>query len=392
MTIAGRTRSDSLGFQSPFDVTIPADCEGWEEMYAYHTLFDEGRRDFEESRFWFQERMHGPEPVFPFDAVAWDSAVLALNQASSRLFVVPPSLGVEYRVVNGYVYVTPNSVTDEATLTLRAELFARRGGHYYRHWDELYDRWVEKVEAATAELRRLVVPELPEVEDESIVLEARGLGSGYALLRAYDDLLEGLDRIFQYHFEFLNLGYGAYLVFYEHCREAFPDISDQTIARMLSGVDVLVLRPDDELRRLARLALELGVADIVRSAGSENELVAALAGDVAGERWLADLEETKDPWFYFSCGTGVFHHHHRSWIDDMTLPLRTIAAYVTRLGPVRTSCDPSRPSPPSESGSPTGTALCWGATCARRSTRASRSLARSSPTSRTTTSTSTTAT
>jgi len=27
------------GFPNPFDVPIPAECEGWEEMYAYHTLF-----------------------------------------------------------------------------------------------------------------------------------------------------------------------------------------------------------------------------------------------------------------------------------------------------------------------------------------------------------------
>ena len=49
----------------------------------------------------------------------------------------------------------------------------------------------------------------------------------------------------------------------------------------------------------------------------------ALVGNEAGERWLADFEQTKDPWFYFSCGTGVFHHHHRSWIDDTyALPSR----------------------------------------------------------------------
>ena len=102
-----------------------------------------------------------------------------------------------------------------------------------------------------------------ELEDESIVTEGRGLGSSYALLQAYDRLLEGIDRIFQYHFEFLGLGYGAYLVFYERCRQAFPDIPDQTIAKMVSAIDVLVLRPDDELRRLARLAVELGVSEQV---------------------------------------------------------------------------------------------------------------------------------
>ena len=80
--------------------------------------------------------------------------MVALNQANSRLFVVPPSLGFECRILNGYVYNSANSVTDEATLARRAELFTRRGGHYYEHWDELYERWLDKVEAETASSTR----------------------------------------------------------------------------------------------------------------------------------------------------------------------------------------------------------------------------------------------
>src|SRR5262245_1967715 len=328
MKVAGRPERGA--FASPFEVRVPPGCDGWEEMYPYHVLFSEERRTFEESRFWFHEGLHAPEPIYPFDAIVLDSGVVAVNQASSRLFVMP-SLGVEYRVLGGYVYDSPNSVTYEQALARRAALFARRGGYYYEHWDELYEDWVKRVEAATAELVALDVPELGEYEDESLVTGGRGLGSSHKLLHAYDSLLEGIDRVLQYHFEFLGLGYGAYLVFYERCREAFPEIQDQTIATMVSGIDTLVLRPDDELRRLARLAVELGVGGEVRRAGHEEELVNLLVGGGVGQRWLADFEQTKDPWFYFSCGTGVFHHHHRSWIDDTRLPIQAIGSYITRL-------------------------------------------------------------
>ena len=319
-------------FPSPFETTIPPGCEGWEEMYARHVVFGEDRRGFEEGRFWFQDGLHAAEPLYPFDSIAFEYAMVAFNQASSRLFVVPPSLGAECRLLNGYVYLSANLVTDEPTLARRAELYAGRGGYYFEHWNELYQRWLERVEAATRDLVELEVPEMHELEDESIVTKGGGLGSSHALLQAYDRLIEGVDRIFQHHFEFLNLGYAAYLVFYERCRQAFPDISDQTIATMVSAIDVLVLRPDDELRRLARLAFELGVSEQVASAENEEELVAALADSDPGERWLADFEQTKDPWFYFSCGTGVFHHHHRSWIDDTRFPIRTIGSYIARLG------------------------------------------------------------
>ena len=186
----------------------------------------------------------------------------------------------------------------------------------------------------------LAVPVLPEYEDEAVVTEARGVGSSYLLLVAYNRLLEGLDRILQYHFEFLNLGYGAYLVFYDLCRRAFPEIPEHTIAQMVSGIEVLVLRPDDELRRLARLALELGVATPVREAASEDDLQVRLAGSDQGARWLADFEATKNPWFNFSYGNGWVSHRHRSWVDDTTLPIATIGMYIERLEAGR---DISRP-------------------------------------------------
>ena len=317
------------GFPSPSEVPIPTACEGWEEMYTYHAAFSGDRRLFDEQRFWFQDAVHSPEPFCPFDCVWFDYAVVALNQSYTRIFVMP-SFGIEYRLLNGYVYVSANSVLDETTVASRAELFAKRGDYYYERWDELYERWVEKVERTNRELEALVVPPLPELEDEAVVTEARGVGSSYQLLVAYDRLLESLDLVLQYHFELLSLGYAAYLTFYEQCRQAFPDITDQTIARMVSGIDLLVFRPDEELKRLARMARELGVAEQVKAATSEDELRASVARTEVGKRWLDDFDATKDPWFYFSYGTGAYHHH-RSWIDDTTLPIACIDGYIRAL-------------------------------------------------------------
>jgi pyruvate,water dikinase len=49
-----------------------------------------------------------------------------------------------------------------------------------------------------------------------------------------------------------------------------------------------------------------------------------------GDRWLAALEEAKDPWFWFSTGTG-YCHQHRSWIDDLTMPFGAMQGYITKL-------------------------------------------------------------
>jgi pyruvate,water dikinase len=311
-------------------VTLPSECEGWEELYPIHAVFAEDRREFDDSRFWFQDAVHYAEPYYPFDLVCIDSILTGFNSASARLFAFPTSLGIESRILGGYIYLSPNSITDEVTIAERDELFAARGGYYYEHWDELDLHWRDKVQAEIGELEALAVPNLPQVEPEWLVTEGRGVGAAHALLHAYDRVLEGFDRLGHYHFELVNLGYGAYLALYECCRQEFPDISDQTIAKLVSGIDVVALRPDDELRRLARLAAELGVASQVRAAHDEAELRVCLAGTDAGSRWLASYERTKDPWFCFSYGNGLYHHH-RSWIDDPTLPIAMIGSYAARL-------------------------------------------------------------
>src|SRR5215469_10914900 len=169
-------------FLSPLDVTVPTACEGWEELYPPHALFAEDRRAYEEARFWFHDTVHYAEPYFPFDAVCLDSTVAGFSSASARLFAVPTSLGLESRILGGYVYLSPNSITDEATIAERVRLFAARGGYYYEHWDQLDLNWRDKVQAEIGELEALAVPDLPEVEPESLVTEGRGVGAAHALL------------------------------------------------------------------------------------------------------------------------------------------------------------------------------------------------------------------
>ena len=83
--------------------------------------------------------------------------------------------------------------------------------------------------------------------------------------------------MWQHHFEFLLLGYGAYLTFSDFCKWRLPDIPDQHIAQMVAGIDVLVFKPDAELRRLARLAIETGVDGAFAEGRSPEEIDAELA-------------------------------------------------------------------------------------------------------------------
>ena len=124
--------------------------------------------------------------------------------------------------------------------------------------------------------------------------------------------------MWQHHFEFLLLGYGAYATFVELCKAHLPDIPDQHIAQMVAGIDVLLFKPDAELRRLARLALDTGVDGAFVEGRSPAEIDAELGQSEPGRSWLAELEQVKDPWFNMATGDGLYHYY-RSWFDDPSI-------------------------------------------------------------------------
>jgi len=317
-------------FPSPFDVATPPGAAGWERMYPYYFLFSEENREWEDRMLWFQDGIHHPELLFPFDTITHECWRTALGQYNSRIFAVPPAYGIEQRIVNGYLYIAAVPVSSEEWMGERVDVFMRRAGHYYENWDELFARWKAKMEGVIEELEALEVPSLTRLDHEEVVTEGRGISSGWRLIEAYNRAIENMFVAWQYHFEMLNIGYAAYLNLFMFCKQAFPGIKDETIAQMVAGADILFFRPDDELKRLAKLALDLEVADAIRADRKPEEIVAELRNDVAGREWTRALDEIWRPWFYFSNGAG-FYHHHRSWIDDLTVPWAALTGYIDRL-------------------------------------------------------------
>ena len=320
-----------VGFASPFDVPTPEGAEGWEEMYPYYLLFDPARREEDDKRFWFYNGMHFPEPMPAFDMITAESCYLSIGRYQGRVFSIPTVLGIEHRVVNGYVYITSNEVTDPALIEKRLETFLPRIGFYYENWDALVERWQAEVDKRIAELGELDIPRLPEIEDEDEAIHQQKLGPNYRLMAAYDRCLQLYNELNQLHFELLLLAYGAYLTLFQFCGQAFPDMGMQTMTQMIGGDDTTMFRPDDELKALARSAIERGVESAFVDGRPHDEIEAELRGTEPGRAWLEDLESRKHPWFYMSTGDG-FYHHHRAWADDLRLPFAAITGYIAHLG------------------------------------------------------------
>jgi pyruvate,water dikinase len=324
-----------MKFPVPHDVKAKAipGTEGWERMYPYQYQFvtdDPVRNQYEKETFWFYDGLHYPEPLYPFDTI-WDEAwFLALSQFNNRIFQVPPVRGVDHRMINGYVYISPVPVKDGAEIGSRVPNFMERAGYYYKNWDALEAKWKVKMEATIKELEDLQISPLPDLEDISVVMDALGESKGYHLIKNYDDLINLGIKCWQYHFEFLNLGYAAYVFFMDFTQKLFPSIPLQRITQMISGIDVIMYKPDDELKELAKKAIALGVAQAV--AGNRDWVAVKLAVEKlpGGAEWLAAFEKARYPWFNVSTGTGWFHTD-RSWNDTLDIPLSGIQTYIAKL-------------------------------------------------------------
>src|SRR3984893_4363589 len=311
-------------FPLPSQITDVPGAEGWRSMYPYFTRF----QPEDDNRFWFYNAMHFPEPMPAFDVVTAEIPYTAIGANTARVFCFPTTLGIEHRIVNGRVYITAIPVTDPAEIERRLETFQQRAGHYYENWDRLYEGWKTRMAGLIREIEAIRVPELPELDDADVVMNSTGVAQNHYVRENYHRCLDLYSTMWHHHTEFLMLGYGAYVVFFEFCKQAFPEIPDQMVARMVAGIDVIMYRPDDELRRLARLAVDCGVDDLFAEGCVPDAVLGGLAerGE-AGKRWLEAFEEAREPWFHVSTGDG-FYHHHRSWNDNLTVPFAALPRYV----------------------------------------------------------------
>ncbi|RLB37024.1 MAG: PEP-utilizing enzyme, mobile region [Deltaproteobacteria bacterium] len=320
-------------FPDPHEFQVPSELEGWEDMYPSHYLFSKDRQEWESSQFWYQDKIHAPDPIPPLDLIFQEGWQIALSQYNTRVFCIPPAQGIAQRMVGCYMYICATNPPPDEIVQEKAGLFEKRVFYVFEHYDELWDKWLSKFRALGEEMKAVKIPEeLPKYVPEQEVLPApTGCYVSYDILEAFDRLVNQMIKGWQYHFEMLNLTYLAYLMFADVTRKLFPGISESAIGKMVAGAYVSMFRPEEELCQLARLASSMReVAEILKSDVPVQQKIAQLEKIPDGKRWLEEYEKAKDPWFYVSCGSG-WYHHEGSWITQPEIPFSYIKSYVERL-------------------------------------------------------------
>ncbi|MBW2077341.1 MAG: PEP-utilizing enzyme, mobile region [Deltaproteobacteria bacterium] len=326
-------KQEGARFPDPHEFQVPKELKGWEEMYPSHYLFSKEREDWEKQQFWYQDKIHAPEPMPPLDLIFQEAWQISLSQYTTRVFCIPPAQGIAQRMVGPYMYICAINPPPDDVIGEKAQHFEKRVFYVFEHYNELWEKWLTKFKALGEEMAAVEIPkELPKFVSEDQVLPApRGYYVSYELIEAFNTLVSQMFKGWQYHFEMLNLTYLAYLMFGDVSRKLFPGISESAIGKMVAGAYVSMFRPEEELCRLARLAVSSrGVADILKNDMSTQQKVTELQKVPDGRQWLEEFDKAKDPWFYVSCGSGWFHYEG-SWITNLDLPYGYIKSYVERL-------------------------------------------------------------
>jgi pyruvate,water dikinase len=320
-------------FAIPAEMPDLPGTEGWRDMYPSYMVFSKDnpkRVEFESSQLWFMDALHNPYPLTPLETYSPDMWRLTLPQSNNRIYMVPPSRGLNMRVLNGYIYISPFPVVDPEEIQKRAQIFEKRAGHYYQNWDEIFERWKKRAAKIVVDMESVQFNDLPEMEPESTITGGRGYGESYTLLKEYNRLWDIHYLAAQYHFELLNLAYGADAAYIHTMHELFPGITDNAIGKTVAGFDSMLFRPPEELQKLAQMAMDSGLAEAILACERWEEVPDKIGTTEEGKRWLETFEAARDPWFEMSCGIG-WYYWEPTWNQNLDVPLANIKRYIETL-------------------------------------------------------------
>jgi len=324
--------SEAKKFPYPEEVVLPPELAGWEEMYPAIRHFSKDREDWEKRHFWFQDKIHAPEPMYPLDDIFQEAWQISLSGYTTRVFCIPPAQGIAQRMLGCYMYITPVESPPPEIIGEKAELFGKRVFYVFENYEKMWDAWIVKFQALGKEMEAVKIPQQLNkyAPDDQVFPIPRGYTEAYEVIESFNTLISQIFKAWQYHFEYLNLAYLAYLMFVDTAKKLFPGIKESTIGKMVAGADVSMFRPEEELCRLARLAVsQPPVNEILKKNTSPAEKLAELKQTDAGKLWVQEYDRVQNPWFYVSCGSG-WYHYEGSWINKPEVPFSYLQSYVER--------------------------------------------------------------
>lgn len=261
--------------------------------------------------FWYRDDMHNPYPISPLGMTmvqrhyCWGYH-LATEQTMA------PSHGAYIKMHKGRVYLAWELIDDEKELAERAQNSAKLIEYCIDNWDEYYQKHIDEVKAGTESLACVDADRLTNAD----LL--------HHLQRADEvDLRNG-----EIHFILAYAADMIYVKFEDFCKKYGVE-EREFVALLKGGEKSMAVKTDETLWKLAKLAEESGIGDMLLS--EDSKIILNKLRDIPeGQKWLDSFAE-----FLKIFGNRLSAAHMDvigyTWREDPTPVLMTIKSYIPRV-------------------------------------------------------------
>ena len=279
------------------------------------------KTEFERMGFTALDPIHSVGPLFPLDQMQGYAMMYGITWGPSY-FTHPNWAGAGggcWRNVDGWLIMGPGKTVTPEEIKKREPIHRKHMEKHAAEWDERWTAAVKELTDIIQWMENLDYEKDPDMSDPLQRLK---------LLEYFDRINRSLLRAWEIHFQFELPCVLYWEEFKSLCLELFPGIEGKTMADFCVGLGLKEMEVEATLWRFGELALELGIADIIKTAPLD-EVIPKLKEVKAGRKWLDELMKTEAIKVYGR--GGVMNLGYPSWREDPRDPISFIKGYIARI-------------------------------------------------------------
>ncbi len=231
-------------------------------------------------------------------------------QYASEYFATPGSKGVDWRIKDGWLYITNIPTTPEEDKVREAKMRER-----IAPWIEDFGREYHKG-----------IDELVELHNQIKSIDIENI-EDWELKDAFGFLLRVLRREANLHFLWMIPFCVIYGQFEDMCKDLLGiDRNERLFNDLMAGYDHKILQSDRETFRLGAKARELGLEPTFKEIKDDEKLLSELERTEAGRQWLQALQEFLKEYGWRTIG--VWDASDPIWLEKPSLALPGIRRFM----------------------------------------------------------------
>lgn len=262
-------------------------------------------------KVWICDRKETTRCFTPFDL--WMIQHNYDNHAipyAAEYFAIPDCKGCDWRLKDGWLYVTTNPTTEEERRE-REPKFKERIQPWIEDMAAEYHKGVDEIVARYNKLKEL---DMEKLED-------------WQLKDAFEEWQHVYRRATNWHFIWMFAFCEVYAMFDATCKRLLGiDKYDPLFNDLLGGFDHKILETDRQLFRLGQRAKELRLEQLFNETPDDEQLYAKLGSSEAGNTWLKELRAFADEYGWRTVGN--WDAGNPSWFEKPVLTFPAIRRFM----------------------------------------------------------------